>query len=856
MASVSWTSTTGGDWSTGANWSGDAVPVASSEVTISTANSLTVTYSHDTSTIVSLETNVGDLFYMTGGALDVGLGIALGGGFAQSGGSLEVAGHNLSIDNLWQVGGTLDVRSGALALNGTNIIDGSVVAPELLLDGANTTIGGTVTAQIVFENNVNVEAGAVLAGSRLFADGHSASLNLSTGSTLSSALLDDSQTFLISAGAGDVTISGATSFLAGGGSNLVAISGNGTLLLSGVTKALCTIDLGGSETLVNSGTLTTSQAIDFSTTPYGGPATNPGLTNAKTGTWFIDGASASNIPPTSMIAEGSPSDGGSISNFGSMVVACSGTISTSFASTGHLSIRADDTLWLADATNNADTLGGTVSGAGTLGFTTGNVPSSADYTLTLAPGRSLGCGAFDLAGFDPTIALAGSASVTSAWRDDSTSSTYALNGYTLTLAGTTTFATTATSFGITTIKSGVLLLAGHSALGNGTSTGTLVSAATITNSGTFGGNGWVEGNFTNKGVVSVARGETLILGVPSSQVTIGGTLSGAGTIVLNGVTTIAASSVLSIGTLEVPGSITLKATQSITAGGIALDGGTLSVSGTGTWNTAVTSAGSFSPGEIMLKGGTLTLLHGASASGDENGVVSDVVGGNGTLILKGTSSFALGADGKLAISSGAELLNEGVLTVAGGGTGFAGQGLDDNGSIANTGTIELNSVTVATHGGGSVFDNSGQVSASGTTTFISNTTNTGTITAATGSALQFIGNVAGNGLIVAGNAATLSLSGADSGTVELGKGSTLILGNAAGSQFPDVISGFGVGDVIDLSYLEGSDAATATLGFNSTTGLLTITDGREIVTLQFTGNLSAGGFHLSDFDGGFGITYR
>ncbi len=90
MASVSWTSTTGGDWSTGANWSGDAVPVASSEVTISTANSLTVTYSHDTSTIVSLETNVGDLFYMTGGALDVGLGIALGGGFAQSGGSLEV----------------------------------------------------------------------------------------------------------------------------------------------------------------------------------------------------------------------------------------------------------------------------------------------------------------------------------------------------------------------------------------------------------------------------------------------------------------------------------------------------------------------------------------------------------------------------------------------------------------------------------------------------------------------------------------------------------------------------------------------------------------------------------------------
>jgi hypothetical protein len=62
--------------------------------------------------------------------------------------------------------------------------------------------------------------------------------------------------------------------------------------------------------------------------------------------------------------------------------------------------------------------------------------------------------------------------------------------------------------------------------------------------------------------------------------------------------------------------------------------------------------------------------------------------------------------------------------------------------------------------------------------------------------------------------------------------------------------------VIDLSYLEGSDAATATLGFNSTTGLLTITDGREIVTLQFTGNLSAGGFHLSDFDGGFGITYR
>jgi alpha-L-arabinofuranosidase len=69
LLSVTWTSTTGGSWSTPGNWSGDAVPNSTSDVVISQPNNIVITLS-SAATVHSL-TLTGDTLDVTGASLAV-----------------------------------------------------------------------------------------------------------------------------------------------------------------------------------------------------------------------------------------------------------------------------------------------------------------------------------------------------------------------------------------------------------------------------------------------------------------------------------------------------------------------------------------------------------------------------------------------------------------------------------------------------------------------------------------------------------------------------------------------------------------------------------------------------------------
>lgn len=185
-------------------------------------------------------------------------------------------------------------------------------------------------------------------------------------------------------------------------------------------------------------------------------------------------------------------------------------------------------------------------------------------------------------------------------------------------------------------------------------------------------------------------------------------------------------------------------------------------------------------------------------------------------------------------------------------------------SFTNYGIIEALGGSIITIGGNfgatSSFTNAGTIEALGQGSLVDLFSTGGTITnsghlVADGGTIQISNpnSISGLGTAEIRNGGTLFIgtSFAENTTFDPGANGTLQLG--FGAAFTGTLSGFTTGDRIDFSGLQYSGSA---LTFDSTTNLLTVSNGANAPTIHLTGSYVASGFSLSSDTLGYAqVTY-
>ncbi|MBX9606134.1 MAG: choice-of-anchor D domain-containing protein, partial [Gammaproteobacteria bacterium] len=372
----------------------------------------------------------------------------------------------------------------------------------------------------------------------------------------------------------------------------------------------------------------------------------------------------------------------------------------------------------------------------------------------------------------------------------------------------------------------------------------------------------VSAAFNNGGQVEIQTGTVDFSGGGSST----GDYTGAGTLRFGGGThTLATSSDIDVGNLEL-GSGTLNH-----AGSVDVAGTTTVSSGTHNLTGVVTSLGN----TLSLSGGTLN-LNVASAAVDALNMSGGSLAGSGVLTVNGAASFVFGTQS----GSGSTVL-KGPSTVAGGLSLDAGRLLDNRGTLTWTsGAIELNAsstggagrllnaagATIDVQGNGSLratnfgdindlantaqVDNSGlfrKSAGTGTTTVSAAFNNGGQVEIQTG-AIDFSGGGASSGdysgagtLRFTGGTHTLaSSSDINVGNLEFGSGSVSHAGGVTVSGTTTVSGGAHTlsGTVTSLgSALVFSGGSLSLAGVNASVAGFSMTGG----TLGGSGNLTVSG---------------
>jgi len=197
MAQVSWTGLGDGTtWQVAKNWSSNAVPGVSDDVTINVANNPTIIYNNGTSTIHSLVDD--DSLNIAGGSLAVTSGLTVGSGAtlsATNAGTSFTASGATTIDgaNLYASGGaTLSLPAATSYTQNTGSWNssrtlqasgaGSVLAlPNLTTITGSTQYGSNLYVQALAGGHVNLGAATAVTGGavNLTADGTNSVLDLS-----------------------------------------------------------------------------------------------------------------------------------------------------------------------------------------------------------------------------------------------------------------------------------------------------------------------------------------------------------------------------------------------------------------------------------------------------------------------------------------------------------------------------------------------------------------------------------------------------------------------------------------------------------------------------------------------------
>ncbi len=790
-AVINWMNPAGGDWDTGANWSGGVVPGASDQAEINEPGAVTITHSKNTTDHVESVSAI-DPITLSGGSLTVTGAFGDSSAVTLSGGTLSgatvPAGTSMSgngtLTGVTLAGTVNDSAGGTLTItDGLTLSNGVVeLGQSASLDFAGTqTFGGT--GDVKFTDNFfdGTSLGETGANDVLTVGAGVTVLALpGSGSTAAMGTIADENTgsSIVLDGTVSAAASGATILIDGGDGGgtwtnlgtIESVSG-GTLVLgqpstpntwsnSGtITATGATVDLGGTFSTAALGTFDRSGGTVYLT----GTLNNSGATlalSSATGSWQLDGGTIS---------------GGTITTAGGVMLGESGGTTSSL-----IGVTLAGTL---------QENGGSVAITNGLSLNSGQVELASDASLNFNGTQTLG-GMGDLLFSDtssPTINVGG-------------------NGNVLTIGPNIT-------------------VHGNSGEIDGGSS-SFINEGTI-NADTGAGELVVSGNFSNSGALNATNGSTLLLGSAghgtagiftnsgtitgvSGQVWIIETLNNAGsTLALNAATgsyQLVGGTILG-GTVTTTGAAALFATQyNSTLAGVTL-AGSLNLSDT--------------DGAIVTVTGGLTLSQGSVIMGDNPALSGATLTFQGTQTLAGTGTVTLSnlfPSGGLVVPSGSTLTIAPGITVQG-NSGMVGS--STGGQLVNHGTI------MAT--------GSGMLTAQGDTNYAAGTLTGGTWEAVGGSTLLLVGAA------ITTNAANILLDGASSqidsdtsGTNALAPFAT----NAAAGRFT-------IQNGADFTTAQAfTNAGTLTINSGSTfsaggTGQYTQTGGTTILnagTLGTTGN--------------------
>ncbi|MFT8957900.1 MAG: autotransporter-associated beta strand repeat-containing protein, partial [Gluconobacter oxydans] len=601
--------------------------------------------------------------------------------------------------------GVLTGGSGTWKAGGPGWTDISAVANGSWNTGASAVFEGLAGNVAVDDSAGNVSVGSmqfanadgqsyVLSGDTLYAAGQTLGINVGDGTAAGAGIraeidstIDDSHMAggaqLVKSGLGTLVLGGANAYTGGTTiqSGTVAIT-DGAALGTGAVQddAALTLALGADGTVANaiSGTGTIEKTGSSSVT----------LTGADTGT----GAMTVDAGKLALGADAGPA--------GRVVsVAAGATLDTSagdmaavsLAGAGTLNVGAE-TLTLSRA---AGTFAGDVAGTGMLDVAGGTETLSGVQAGQAALGVAAGAD-LDITGAVSARALAGAGSVALA------------DGSVLTLKGDGSFAGDIAGAGALSIE-GQQTLTGENTFTGGTD---ITSGAGLTVADTATHAAGLAGAVTDDGSLTVDNSTD-----PTHSTTLAGDITGAGVVIAkDGALALAGANSFSGGLHGENAAITAT-TASLGTGGVALDGGSLTlaqdtdgatadaISGTGSLiktgrGTLTLAAASSYTGGTAIQSGTVEVTDagalGTGAVQDDaaltlalasDGTVANAISGTGTIEKTGSSSVTLTGTNSY---SGGTTISGGTLS---GTTGALGTGqitdnaaldIDGTGSLANT----------------------------------------------------------------------------------------------------------------------------------------------------------------------------
>jgi len=824
-------------------------------------------------TVTSLTTSLSTLA-VTGGTLSVQQTVQLSGAYVQSGGFTTFNGNTTFYGTGSLSGGTLASRGnqlvsnggftqsgGSMVLYGTGaVFNGnlaqqagqiSVASGSLLLQGAANTLSGTISG----------------AGTLVVAGGQAGTTTITGSTVLSVSKLAVSSGVLAIAQTGSPINFTDSHYFSVSGSGTMAVGSGNTLTLAGRgqlggTMAGGTVQANGGGQL-NGLILDNAAVLDIgSAYTLTAANNNAGVVTLKASSQIdIQSAGSLRLTGNDSILDSSNNgliiDSGKLSRIGGST---STEIAPSFVETSGGSIAVG--AGTLDFSGASVEFGGAVSGAGTFSIGASNTPVAAVFDASLA----LTSAAFVLTGLNTQLNFSfASPQYTYAGNWDQSGGVFLLGNQgqplTLNLTGGVLL-----DGGVIKSSAGTIATTGLVELGNNASynAGVAIEGFTHFNIGatstvTQSHSIQLGGSSSSKPVATIAAGASWNLEDAASINGAYGTLDNLGTLakVSGGGASSIQSALVSTGTIAIASSELILSGQG-TLGGTISGTGTLALEGSGTYFlqsglqlkvasvlvdnplssvVALTAALSYGGnwaqhgGTVQLNNQTLTLSGPAALDG---GTLSGI----GQINLGGNSTIGSSPDSGLNINAGA-VLNITKSSLETGNVAMSGGTL----SIAKGGSlVALDNANITGAGQLVVAGNLG-FNGTGLSTVAANVTLTGVITVNSG-------ELSIGGAMTGSNGATVT-----AGSIAIHSGARLDLGSAVGvplgsveptinmsaghasllltdaSAFAGIVSGFTAGDFIEIS---GLNSGFIQEQLDATGKVLTLTDNQNhVFTLDF-----------------------
>ncbi len=810
-AIVSWTDGSG-DWSTATNWSSNpSLPGPADNVTINTASTITVTHSTGSDSINSLNCN--NPLMLSGGALSIA-------------GSCQIS-NALMIN-----GATVNFNGAASAVTGAAVFSSGAIGGTGIVNFNNLT---WTWGNLQNNGGLTIPSGGSLAISAnsqgFYVSGGTAVLNNAGSTTMNGTWL-----YAMSVGEVNNQSGGVFDIQSNAGFTSTGLPGfinNAGLFKKSAGTGTSSVD--SHWTFNNSGTV----EVDSGTLSFGGAFNNTGTASVQSGTLNLAGGGTSTGAFNVAAGDTLNFSGGTHLLFGA-AFSNSGTINFNGAT---LNFNGAASSVTGAAVFSSGAIGGTgVVNFNNLTWTGNGLAMNDSGTTVIAPSGTLtinGSG-YNLLG--RTLDNYGTACVTGAaslhtygagWGGSGAAVINNMAGATFDLQGTGGLSNYAFN-GPTGVfnNNGILLRSTDSG------TSTINSWWTLNNSGTIqvqNGTLQITGSFTNYGSVEVQAGTLQLSGNGSSSGSSYNVSPGAVLDFAGGTHSLAGVTFASSGTTRFSAGNVIVASPTTVPGVVILSRGAISGSGTVTFNnltwTDIGGAMNDSGTTVIAPSGTLTIngsgyhllgrtldnygtacvtgaasLHtyGAGWGGSGAAVINNMAGA--TFDLQGTgglSNYAFNGptgifnnngillrstdSGMATINSWWTVNNTGTIQVQSGTLEFDGAISQLSGGTLTGGTwVVGGSSALAITTGSNVTTNQGSVSLDGPgSTFTKINTlanNQGTIAITGGRNFTTVGGLANSGTIDVGNGSTLTVNGnlnQTAGNLSLDNGGTLTAGTVA-----------------------------------------------------------------------------